>query len=132
MPQPSDSTLDTPPQQRQHTESGVIQQAPPRPTQQATPTSTANSATNDATSSAAQVSATPLSVQTTPPVMLHPSMLAALQQQANQSASTNTAAAAPSVMEALQQSLALGGGVSTASGVTATAAVNPFGALVRR
>ena len=33
-------------------------------------------------------------------------------------------------MEALQQQLGLGGGVSAASGVTATAAINPFGTLV--
>ena len=57
---------------------------------------------------------------------------AALQQQAaNQSASTNNlTSSGPSVMEALQQHLALGGGASVASGATATAAVNPFAAMV--
>ena len=80
----------------------------------------------------------------TPSVMLHPNILALQQQVANQAASSNQGAAvptapaailpssAPSVVEALQQQLGLGGGAlgGAVSGATVAPAVNPFGAAL--
>ena len=132
-----------PPQSRVSADSGtssVIQQAPSR-SQQATPTTTVAVSAPAATATAQQLVTTPIA---TPSVMFHPNILAAaaLQQQANQSASSNpgapagailTPSSAPSVMEALQQQLALGSGASVAAtGATATPAVNPFGAALVR
>ena len=128
IPSTAETSSATPPQSRVQADSAtssVIQQAPPR----TTPTTIAESAT----AATVQRTATPIA---TPSVMFHPSILAAaaLQQQASQSASSNPGAAtssAPSVMEALQQQIALGRGVSAAvSGATATPAVNPFGAAL--